>query len=163
MTSVESRADKIERHSGAHALLVSAVNRYPRAMWRFRPAPDCWTIHEIVVHIADSEANSYARVRRLIAEPGESVMAYNEVAWAHALDYHAQSPDIALELFRWLRRASADLIREQPDSVWSHTIHHPENGVMTMDDWLEVYTRHVPDHIEQMESVYQDWLTSGRS
>lgn len=27
-----------------------------------------------------------------------------------------------------------------------------------MDDWLETYARHVPDHIEQMEEVYAAWL-----
>jgi len=39
-------------------------------MWQYRPAPDRWTIHEIVVHIADSEANSYIRCRRCLAEKG---------------------------------------------------------------------------------------------
>ena len=33
-----------------------------------------------------------------------------------------------------------------------------EDGAMTMDDWLDVYERHVREHIEQMEGVYQDWL-----
>jgi hypothetical protein len=29
---------------------------------------------------------------------------------------------------------------------------------MTMDDWLHMYERHIPEHIEQMEAVYDDWL-----
>ena len=162
MTIGETRADKLGRYASGHNLLVAALERYPRNMWHYRPAPDRWTIHEIVIHIADSEANSFARLRRLIAEPGQSVMAYDEMVWARALDYHSQSPETALELFRWLRRASAELILDQPESVWAHTIHHPENGVMTMDDWLDVYARHVPDHIAQMEAAYQDWLTHGQ-
>jgi hypothetical protein len=28
---------------------------------------------------------------------------------------------------------------------------------MTMDDWLDVYARHVPEHIAQMREVYADW------
>jgi hypothetical protein len=28
---------------------------------------------------------------------------------------------------------------------------------MTMDDWLDVYARHIPEHIEQMQANYADW------
>lgn len=160
--SGEERVRKIEQYGQAHALLVEALKRFPREMWQYRPAPDRWTIHEIVVHIADSEANSYVRCRRAIAEPGQAVMAYDENRWATALDYHAQSTEEALELFKWLRLRSYNLIRALPDSVWSHTIYHPENGNMTVDDWLDVYTRHIPDHLQQMRENYLAWLQSRR-
>ncbi len=151
------RAPKIESYGGAHERLTAALTRYPRAMWQYRPAPDRWTIHEIVVHIADSEANSYIRCRRFLAEPGSAVLGYDENAWARDLRYHEQDVEAALELFKWLRRQSYTLIQNLPDAVWSHTIHHSENGPMTMDDWLAVYERHIPDHIAQMDAVYEDW------
>ena len=84
-------------------------------------------------------------------------MAYDEMAWAQRLNYHAQSPEAALELFKQLRAASYQLIKTLPEEVWANTIVHPENGVMTMDDWLDVYDRHVPDHIAQMQEVYAAW------
>ena len=84
----------------AYEKLIAALPHFPREMWQYRPAPDRWTIHEIIVHIADSEANSYVRCRRFIAEPGSTVMAYDEMAWAQRLNYHAQSPEAALELFK---------------------------------------------------------------
>jgi hypothetical protein len=77
--------------------------------------------------------------------------------WAKALRYHEQSTDDALELFKWLRLTSYRLIRSLPESVWSNTIEHPENGTMTMDDWLDVYERHIPEHIAQMKANYADW------
>ena len=153
----EERKHKIESYGRAHALLREALKEFPREMGPFRPAPDRWTIHEIVVHIADSEANSFARCRKFIAEPGTAVMAYDEMQWAKALRYHEQSTDDALELFKWLRLTSYRLIRSLPDSVWSNTIEHPENGTMAMDDWLDVYARHIPEHIEQMQANYADW------
>jgi hypothetical protein len=138
-------------------LLTTALERFPREMWQFRPAPDRWTIHEIVIHIADSEVNSYIRCRRFLAETGSAVLGYDEVRWAQALDYHAQNPETALELFKWLRQLSYELVRDQPEAVWTNTVEHSENGRMTMDDWLEVYTRHIPDHITQMQAIYADW------
>jgi uncharacterized damage-inducible protein DinB len=163
MRTPAERAALMEHYARADDLLRAALPRFPRQMWHHRPAPDRWTVHEILIHIADSEANSYARARRIIAEPGQTVMAYDEMAWARRLDYHAQSPETALELFRWLRRATAELIRAQPEAVWAHTTRHPENGEMTLDDWLEVYARHVPEHLEQMEAVLADWAADGRA
>jgi hypothetical protein len=154
------RQRKLQTYAGAYDELCEALARFPREMWQFRAAPDGWTIHETVLHITDSEANSFVRCRRLIAEPGSVVMGYDENVWVRALDYHAQSTEAALELFRWLRHNSHALVVAQPESVWAHTVEHSASGTMTMDDWLDTYTRHVTDHITQMQSVYAAWLAA---
>jgi hypothetical protein len=156
------RARRLDTYAHAHAELVAALERFPRAMWQYRAAPDRWTIHKLILHITDSEANSFVRCRRLIAEPGSAVQSYDENIWARGLDYHAQSTDDALELFRWLRGNSYRLIADQPESVWAHAIEHPENGTMTMDDWLDTYARHVTDHVSQMQGVYEHWLQANK-
>jgi hypothetical protein len=69
----------IDSYGAAYEKLTAALPQFPREMWQYRAAPNGWTIHEIIVHIADSEANSYARCRRFIAEPGSTVMAYDEM------------------------------------------------------------------------------------
>jgi hypothetical protein len=156
MTS-EDRARKIDSYGNAYNLLTKALGELPREMWSYQSPADPWTIHEVVVHIADSEANSYIRCRRFIAEPGEAVMAYDENQWAKSLRYADQSADEAVELFRVLRTASHKLIKTLPESAWSNTVYHPENGLMTLDDWLDVYERHVPEHIAQMRKIHSAW------
>ena len=90
----------------------------------------------------------------------ELMMAYDENQWARRLDYHALDVDTAVSLFKWLRQSSYELIQTVPDSVWQHQAHHPESGSMRFDDWLDTYTRHVPEHIDQMERIYQQWCTA---
>jgi hypothetical protein len=153
-----ARADKVESYGAAYEELTTALAEFPLESWRHRAPFDPWTIHEIVVHITDSEANSYVRCRRAIAEPGSDVMAYDENGWAAALDYASQSAEDALALFRLLRGNTYRLIRSLPESVWAHTIDHPENGIMTLDDWLDVYEGHVRDHVEQMRRIHAHWL-----
>ena len=99
----ETRQQKIESYRDAHAQLVEALYRFPREMWQYRDEHGCWSIHEHIIHITDSEANSYIRARRLIAEPGRTLMDYDENQWATALDYHEQDIDDTLNLFKWLR------------------------------------------------------------
>jgi hypothetical protein len=155
---VDERKVKIEAYGSAYAQLSGAIQAFPREMWQHRPAAGQWTIHEIIVHIADSEANSYIRCRRFLAEPGSSVLGYDEMKWARDLRYHEQRPEDALELFQWLRRLTYNLIRDLPDTTWQNTIYHSENGLMTLEDWLETYAEHIPAHIRQMQTVYEDWL-----
>ncbi len=154
----EERQRKIEIYGNAYNQLIDALQQFPKEMWHFKAAPDSWSIHEIIVHITDSEANSYVRCRRFIAEPGSTVMGYDESRWATELKYSGQSTEDALELFKWLRLSSTKLIQTVPAETWSHTIEHSENGTMTLDDWLNIYARHVSDHIEQMQKGYAAWL-----
>ena len=157
----EIRRQKLESYGKAAYELEAALKRFPQEMWQFRDEHGCWSIHEHIVHIADSEANSYIRCRRLIAEPGKHLMAYDENQWATGLDYHSIDTEDAIELFRVLRRQTYDLIKNLPDSVWSNTCYHPENGDMTLDDWLDVYERHVAEHLTYMQENYRAWLKSG--
>src|SRR5258708_37393443 len=123
----EERTRKIESYGTAYTQLTEALKQFPVGMWQFRPAPNDWTIHEIIVHITDSETNSYVRCRRAIAQPGSAVLGYDENQWAKLLKYHERSTDDALELFRALRLASYKLIRSVPDSTWSNTIEHSQD------------------------------------
>ena len=154
------RIRRIESYGNAHEKLMAGLQQFPTEMWDYRDEHGCWSIREHLVHIADSEANSYIRCRRLIAEPGEQLMAYDESAWSRSLFYSDQGVDDALALFRLLRSQTYTLIRSLPDEAWSNTCHHPENGDMSLDDWLEVYESHIPEHLEFMQENYEAWQNS---
>lgn len=157
MYTDDERAALLESYARAYDLLMEFLPTLPKEMWQFKPEPHRWSVHEILVHITDSEANSYIRCRRMIAEPGQAVMAYDENIWARTLRYHDLDIEDSLELFRLLRRASYTIIKDLPEETWSNTIYHPENGIMTMEDWLYTYERHVPVHIAQMERNLTAW------
>jgi transposase len=66
MTPAERR-EMIADYGAAGDRLADASMQFPKEMWTYKPGPDRWSIHEILVHIADSEVNSYVRCRRFIA------------------------------------------------------------------------------------------------
>lgn len=160
MTTTE-RNHLIESYGQAYRLLTEALNKYPKEIWQWKPAPQKWSIHEVIIHVTDSEANSYIRCRRFIAEPGSGVYGYDENKWAKALDYHHQSIDDALELFKYLRGNTYKLIKNLPDEVWqTATVQHSDAGTVTFEQWLKTYEEHIPIHVRQMERNYQAWLDS---
>jgi len=154
----ENREQLIESYGKAHEILSDALKEFPKEMWQWKPAPDKWSIHEVIIHITDSEANSYVRCRRLIAEPGSGVYGYDENKWAKNLNYHEQSTDEALILFKWLRKASYDLIKTVDEGLWhTATVVHSESGVVTLEQWLKTYEEHIPVHIRQMKRNLEAW------
>lgn len=143
-------------------LLSEALSRCPKKMWLYRPAQDRWSIHEIILHLADSEAESYVRCRQFIAQPGSAAMVYDASAWASTLGYFHQSTREALGLIVRLRRMTYQILRYIPDVVWEHTAHHPQKGTLTLEAWLELQARHIPHHVEQIRQNHSAWLKTHR-
>ena len=112
-----------------------------------------WSARQIIHHVADSEAQSYARLRRLLAEPnGSAIQGYDEAAWAecHALGYRELAPEHSLSVFTAVRRASIDVLaRVTPDDLNRHG-EHSESGRYTLADWLDIYRQHPRDHAAQL-------------
>ena len=150
----------IEEYGRGFDLLTIALAKVPREAWSFRPLPKEWSVHEIIVHMADSESMSALRARKLIAEPGSMLMGYEEANWADALGYKEQSVEDALEIIKLARKSTYELLKRQPDEVFEHSVIHPEypDEPYTFEQWLNIYAQHIPDHINQLQRAYQTWL-----
>ncbi len=155
--TAEERRKRIKEYGQGPALLARALRRFPRKMWKFKPAPNRWSIHEILVHLADSETNAYLRARRFLAEPGQNVLAYDQDVWAQKLDYHRQDTRDALALVRLVRKLTYALLRRAPDAAWEARCTHPEHPDYSFERWLEIYSGHIPGHIRQMEKNFAAW------
>jgi hypothetical protein len=68
------RNELIEAYGRGFDLITVALTEIPREMWGFKPNPDQWSVHEILVHMKDGEANGVLRLHKLIAEPGSTLM-----------------------------------------------------------------------------------------
>lgn len=154
----EDKRQILESFGRAPALLSAALRQYPKKMWLYKPAADRWSIHEIILHLADSEAGVYVRCRHFIAEPGSPMVKIDGARWAESLGYFHQSTREALEIIRRLRKMTYQLLVSLPDPVWAHTVEHPRDGAVSLQMWLERQERHIPHHIDQMRENHVLWL-----
>ncbi|HKS83524.1 MAG TPA: DinB family protein [Candidatus Acidoferrales bacterium] len=154
----EDKRQVLESFGRAPALLSGALRQFPKKMWLYRPTADRWSIHEIILHLADSEAGAYVRCRHFIAEPGSSVPRIDGARWAESLGYFHQSTREALEIIRRLRKMTYQLLVSLPDPVWAHTVELPRDGAINLQTWLEKQERHIPHHIDQMRENHSLWL-----
>ncbi len=154
----QERNEKIELYGRGFELLKASLAEVPQEAMKFKPAPTEWSVYEIIIHIADSESNAALRARKLIVEPGGAIMAYDQDKWANTLNYHDCNFEDALEVTRLARKTTYELLKKQPDEVFTHSIVHPEfNEPYTFDKWVEIYSAHIPGHIEQIKNNMKLW------
>jgi hypothetical protein len=156
--NASERNEKIDLYGMGFDMLVEVLKDIPREMWQFKPALTEWSIHEVILHLADSESNAALRARMLIVEPGGTLMAYDQDAWAVALNYHEQDLQDALDIVRLARKTTYELLKKQPDDVFEHIVMHPEfKEPYTFENWINIYSAHIPGHIEQIMNNYKIW------
>jgi hypothetical protein len=155
----DERRQKLESFGRGPALLSATLHKLPKKMWLYRPSPDRWSIHEIILHLADSEASGYVQCRSFIAEPGSQALKPDPVRWTDRLGYFHQSTKEALELIRRMRKMTYQLLVNLPEAAWSHSVQNPDGTQMELEQWLEHQELHIPHHLEQMRQNYEQWLT----
>ena len=72
------------------------IKRIPMAKLRKRPAPDKWSITEIIAHLEDAEIVTSYRIRRILGAPGTQIEAYDQEKWAEAENNAKRDPHAAL-------------------------------------------------------------------
>ena len=118
--------------------------------------PEGWSSRQVIHHMADSEAQSHARIRRLIAEPeGTAIQGYDENAWAASavLGYSTLPIDFSVKVFGAVRASSLIMIERLTDADLSKSGLHSESGPFSIEKWCRIYTKHPLDHIGQIEKA----------
>ena len=155
----EERREKIELYGRGFDLLTAALGEVPKEAWKFKPAPNEWSVHEIIIHLADSESNAALRARKLAVEPGGTLMGYDQDVWANKLNYHDQSPENALQFVKYARLTTYNWLKTLPDDVFTHTVKHPEyEEPYSFEMWVNIYSAHIPGHIEQIKNNVKIWM-----
>ena len=162
MTAAE-RAVLIDQYAAGPARLRAALATVPPEAIQWRPAPGEWSAHEVVVHCADSESNSYCRVRYLLAEPDPVIVGYDQERWARDFDYHALPLEPALATVDAVRGNTVPLLRGLPEAAWARRGRHTESGPYSMLDWLRIYADHLEGHARQIEANVAAWRQAARS
>lgn len=116
--------------------------------------PGGWSARMVVHHLADSETNSYLRLRKLLAEDDAQIQGYDEAAFARVLHYD-RPIERSLAVFRAVRASSAELLDLATDEDWQRAGTHTESGAYSMQDWLAIYVDHGQTHAQQITRARQ--------
>src|SRR5450631_2572160 len=103
--------DPIKIQSTTNKKLTRLIAGISPAKLRKRPAPDRWSVAEILAHLADVEIVIGWRMRSILGDPGTEVQAYDQNAWNASLHYDKRDPRKDLMQQRILREANLALLK----------------------------------------------------
>ena len=120
---------------------------------RKRPAPDKWSVVEILAHLADTEIVGGFRIRIILGAPGTPIAGFNQDAWVTSGHYEKRDPRKSVEQFRVSREANLVLLKSLTQEQWKHHGIHSERGIETVEHIVRMFAGHDVNHIRQIERV----------
>ena len=74
----------LEVQAATASTLAQLIKGVPASTLQKRPAPEQWSVVEILAHLADSEVVCGWRLRAILGAPGSPIAAYDQNTWAVA-------------------------------------------------------------------------------
>lgn len=137
----------IDQYERAPDKLRTAVAGLTHEEITARPGPGKWSILEVVVHIADSDAISIDRMKRILTEDDPPLLYADETAYVDRLFTHDQSLEDALTLLEVGRRQWARVLRKLPDEAFARTGQHNRRGTVSLGQLVGDYINHIDEHL----------------
>ena len=133
--------------------LERLIKGVPTSRLRKRPAPDKWSVSEILAHLADAEIVIGFRMRFILGAPGTPVAAYDQDSWLISGHYEKRDPRKSVEQFWVVREANLALLRSLTPEQWKHYGIHSERGQETIEHIVRMTAGHDINHLQQAERI----------
>lgn len=119
---------------------------------RWKPAPDRFSIAEVLAHLSHSEGHCYrARVDRFLAE--EIPEFEPDDAALHLELYKDGDPEEDFEHFEEQRETNLELLRGLPVDAGSRKAKHLAAGEITLSQMLHEWALHDLGHVRQIAEL----------
>ena len=123
----------------------------PAETLRACPAPEAWSLLEILHHLADEEREDFPlRLRLTLDDPAKPWPPIDPPGWVATRAYNRQDPDAVLKIFLSARRANLDWLRRLEEPAWDNTHQHPKLGPLSARNLLHAWCAHDILHLRQM-------------
>jgi hypothetical protein len=153
LLSYTGEKDPLRLQQATPARLASLVKGKTRKQLTRRPAPDKWSIAEIMAHLADAEVAIAWRIRQVLSTNAIAIQAYDQDAWANTFGYAKRDSRQSLASFRALREANLALLRSVPRKLWENYGVHQERGNESVSHIVRLIAGHDLNHLRQIEGI----------
>jgi hypothetical protein len=129
--------------------LKRQIHGLEEAALRFRPAPDQWSIMEIVGHIIDVGTLWPGRTRQMLATDNPALAAVDQ-DWVRQRDYHNKQPGFLLITLAEQRAEYVEFLRVLRPTQLARTGVHPTRGQLTVEQGIAALVDHDRGHSQQI-------------
>ena len=174
--SPEDREAALKSLQSTHDAFLQSIAGLSEKQWRFKPAPDRWSVAEVSEHIAVSESMIFGMVQSKVMtspatpEKRAEVAGKDETILKMVPDrsHKVQAPEFLKPANRWAtqaeltkafedsRKATMDYVRTTNDDLRDHFGPHPVLGPLDAYQWILLISAHSERHTKQIEEVKAD-------
>jgi hypothetical protein len=150
----------IEEYGRGYAMIRKAIEGLAEEELRFKPAPDKWSIHHILIHVTDAEVLSTHRLKKVLAEQEPLLLSFDQDAWANGLGYDLLDREQYLLLFQLLRSSMQPILDHLTNEQSERVGVYDDAERCTFKQLLEFRVEHVRGHLAQIERVREAYRQS---
>ena len=119
---------------------------------RWKPAPDRFSVAEVLAHLSHSEGHCYRmRVDRFLDETRPEFAADDAQMYLDV--YRGADPKEAFDHFEARRKANIEFLRDLPGGAGERVALHREFGEITLAQMLNEWALHDLGHIRQVAEL----------
>ena len=172
----EERESALKSLQATHDAFLHSISGLSEKQWKFKPAPDRWSVAEVSEHIALSESMIFGFVQgKIMAGPATpekraEVKVTDEIILQKVPDrsHKAQAPEFLKPTGKWAnrdevtkafedaRKATMNYVKTTQDDLRDHFGPHPLLGTMDAYQWILLISAHSERHTKQIEEVKAD-------
>jgi uncharacterized damage-inducible protein DinB len=129
-----------------------------QAAWK--PAPDKWSMLEVVNHLYDEEREDFRqRLELTLKDPAEAWPRIDPQGWVESRQYSERGLGASLDNFLSEREKSLSWLKELSAPSWQNR-HEREAGTLSAGDLLASWLAHDFLHLRQLTRLHWQYLTA---
>lgn len=141
------------------AVLAAQVRGVDPSQARWKPAPEAWSILEVVNHLADEEARDFrTRLDLTLHRPGTPWPPIDPPAWAVEERYNERDLAESIARFEEERARSLAWLSGLEDPQWDRSYEHARMGTLSAGDLLTSWVGHDLIHVRQINRLHRAYL-----
>jgi len=172
----QERDAALKSLQSTHDAFLKSISGLSEKQWKFKPAPDRWSVAEVSEHIAVSESTIFGLVEtKFMAGPPTpekraEIKATDEMILERVPDrsHKAQAPEFlkptarfaneedTIKAFEDARAKTMDYVKTTQDDLRDHIGPHPLLGPIDAYQWILLISAHSERHTKQIEEVKAD-------
>jgi len=138
--------------------LRSLLGNLSDAQARFKPAPQEWSIKEVIGHLNDAERVFSYRLLRISRNDSTPLSGFEQDDYVRAAGFDNHSVNDLLQEFEYLRRANILMIKNMSDEAILH-LGTASGATVSARALIYILVGHVEHHMISLRDVYFPSLT----
>ncbi|MBI3405889.1 MAG: DinB family protein [Acidobacteria bacterium] len=120
---------------------------------QWKPAPDRWSVSEVLAHLVDAEESFHSRTKKMVEEKNPFLESHDQNAVYASGKYSTGTAREHLKKFCHDRDRSVTLLRYLSPAMAARTARHAELGTITLNELIHEWAFHDLGHVKQISEL----------